>query len=165
MEWWQTAGLALVGGLFVQKVLKGREEKQAALRGLQFWYSEDEEWRVHFPSMLLLELSGTSPVFNVRRRSDGIWERIITSDSQDITLETLRAEMEGSPNSVTASHLRHYEEAGDWHPMGWASPTLETAYQRFIHAQGVPIEPVQELKERWLSIGAKKAEREKASKD
>lgn len=100
-------------------------------------------------------------LYHVRRRGDGMWEEKISSVSFAMEVRlwkkgiaSLKSEELRKPHyGITRTHdFRFYEKEFDewlkdndeqWKPLfGEGSPTaaqVETAYQRFIHAQGVPV--------------------------
>lgn len=171
METWTF--LLLFGAAWIGwRILKARAEAAAdrheRLLDLQLWSQNHDgddtidRLQVHFPSMMarhstcMLGLEDVT-IYHVRRKPDGTWERRYTHESWLDHLEYLR---EWRPDEVK-------EATNDWHA-GFDS-SIETAYQRFIHAPDVV--PVLDYPVRWredqVRVYARKAkerEEDKAAK-
>jgi hypothetical protein len=156
MELYQMAGLVLLAAWAYRTSVSRQQGKQAQLDALQFWRREDAWERgdiervVHFPSMRkrrTVYSSDGGPVverrFFVRRTGDGIWEELLSLSSYEIEVAMLRDRAaKDAKFGVARDTTRDLEatraEKGKWRPMIEA-PEVETAYQRFIHAQGIRV--------------------------
>lgn len=167
MEW-----LAIVAGVcvvwfYLNARGKAEQQKQDELYELQFWEADHDDvpddvfvtTRAHFPSMLMrynfasmgLE---TFRLHLLRRRGDGIWERMFTYESFQMEMEAMRT------NIFQKDELAALETEGNiWRAID--VPTLETAYQRFIHAQGVR---VVDVAARWKAEEAEHHQQERVQR-
>ena len=125
---------------------RSEQQKRDELYELQFWEPDDDDdtpndvfvsMTVHFPSMLLRYRFAsmgldTYRLYLLRRRGDGEWERMFTHESFECELEDKRSSIFQKDELATLE-----KEGNVWRTIN--VPTMETAYQRFIHAQGVPV--------------------------
>jgi hypothetical protein len=123
----------------------------------QFWYKrlnlDDEIFasiEVHFPSMLMrysfqaVGVEQSLTFFNVQRRGDGPWEMKLTDHSWERDLKEREYRIATgdffSVDDAKARLNKIMHEGNIWRIMGdWYDPSLETAYQRFIHTPDVPV--------------------------
>jgi hypothetical protein len=152
--WWAWSVLAatVIGLVWFRRAAKAIDARLITLTEaryeLQFWDFGD--LRLHFPSLLMREdnsLDGDEwlRLYAVRRRTDGVWERRLNDGAPILMNRRLqRALKDLDPDD----HSRDEEfdaEVTAWQAFG--DGTVEMAYQRFIHAQDVPVDD--SIDEKW----------------
>lgn len=106
------------------------DQRREARYELQ-WFDEFVESRLHFPTMLLRWHASEDvdmSLYNVRRNGDGTWQRQITSRSHEVWVKQMYP---------VERWWEKQQEEREWEEL--YSAQVEVAYQRFIHAQDVPI--------------------------
>ncbi|HEY6476356.1 MAG TPA: hypothetical protein VI456_07210 [Polyangia bacterium] len=157
-----------------------RKELMDERRELQYWdltvsgdgyYSSQ---RLHFPNLLLRESSASGDItftlYDVRRKPDGVWERCLHDGASVLMHRRYRRIMGRLAHD---EHTRDREFDADAKTVRhFASLEIEIAYQRFIHAQDVPIVDAETIIEAWEKEAdeaeqreRKREERESAPKD
>jgi hypothetical protein len=170
MEWITIAVATLAVGVLAKRLIDSAERKRQARVDLQFWEADlapgetecGSSIEVHFPSMLMkstfwnVDGADTLRVFHVRRQADGTWEMRMTAESYDIECRN------SQDVGYTKEELEALEKTGrDWRPLRAEVGSLETAYQRFIHAQDVPItDPEADWRKKERQLAQREAHRQ-----
>jgi hypothetical protein len=154
MEWIAIVLAVWLVGSVAKRLITAAEKRRQERIDLQFWDADlapgetevGSDIQVHFPSMLMKSTfwsvaGGDSlRLFHVRRKGDATWETKMTSESYDMEYRERRHRVECGSVAYTKADLEKFEKAGlEWQPIDAEHGSLETAYQRFIHAQNVPI--------------------------
>lgn len=129
----------------------------------QFWFKnldcDDDIFasiEIHFPSMMMkysfkaIGDKKSLTFFHVQRRGEGPWEMKLTNQSwlralkeQDRLIETGAFSIFQEEQESKEQLHKMKRDGNIWQTMGdWFDPSLETAYQRFIHTPDVPIAPL-----------------------
>jgi hypothetical protein len=119
---------------------------------------------VHFPSLLMREsFSGSRlRIYDVRRTLDGIWERRLYTSAGSILMNRRRQRLDFNLPPGDRTRDEEFDNAAKkWEAFGefW----LETGFQRFIHAQDVPIND--DIADLWLKEADDIEKEEKARED
>jgi hypothetical protein len=117
---------------------------------------------VHFPSLLMREsVEHWLRIYDVRRSHAGVWERRIHAHGS-ILMNRRHQRLEADLPPGDGTRDEEFDEAArKWEPFGdfW----LETGFQRFIHAQDVPIND--DIADLWLKEADDREKKEKAHED